>query len=112
MRISLPNYWYMKFPIHLVQLGERHMRWLERDLGLERCAWRTLAHEPGPWQDRLRMEGRCIASVLWERFLKHRAWTRWLAHLPGFRGVSAYTEPAFWPILRDHFWCVLRPRIS
>jgi len=109
VRISLPNYWYMKFPIHLVHLGERHVRWLEQDLGLERCAWRTLAHAPGRWQERLRTEGRCIAAVLWERFLKQHAWSRWLANFPGFRGVSAYTEPAFWPILRDHFWCVLRP---
>lgn len=109
VRISLPFHWYMKFPIHLVQLGNRHMRWLERDLGLERCAWRTAAHAPGTWHERIRTDGRCVASALWQRFLKHHAATRWLRHCPGFRGVSKYTEPAFWPTLRDHFWCVLRP---
>lgn len=109
VRISLPNYWYMKFPIHLVQLGDRHVRWLERDLRMERCAWRMVAHAPGPRRVRLWTEGLCLASMLWERFFKQHPWTRWVAILPGFRGVSRYTEPAFWPILRDHFWCVLRP---
>src|ERR1035437_494542 len=33
VRVSLPYYWYLKFPIHLVQLGDHHVRWLERDLG-------------------------------------------------------------------------------
>jgi SAM-dependent methyltransferase len=106
-RLSLPFYWYMKYPIHLVYLGSRSMGWIERELGLKRVVWRRLAHERGPFKARLRERAVCVAIALWQRInrtpLRGPVGACW-----PFSRVRHFREPPFLGLLRDHFWAVLR----
>jgi hypothetical protein len=106
-RISLPFYWYMAMPIHLVYLSNPYVRWVEKTLGLRRLEWRSLAHQERGLLRRWRHNLGCGATALWQRALRKSRLTRWIGNIPPFRTVRNYSAPPFLMSLKDHFWTVL-----
>ncbi len=108
VRRALPHYWYMSFPIHLVYLGERYLRWLEGRLGLVRRDWRVLAHESAGRRQRLRELGKALGMAVWHGWLARSFLGGVAGRVWPFRRLRQLPEPPRLMSLPDHFWAVLQ----
>lgn len=108
-RWSLPRYWYMSFPIHLVHLGSRYFRWFGGSDGWRvvcRMTFRHQDHGLRQWIRELQIGLRVLLLKQLERTGAGQA----LAKTRLFRGIAAMRSPPLLFCLRDHIAVVLAPR--
>ncbi|WP_175414899.1 class I SAM-dependent methyltransferase [Nibricoccus aquaticus] len=110
-RRSLPFYWYMSFPIHLVYLGSRYMRWLART---ERWTiareLRYTTHFRGR-KNHAKDLAQGVALMMWKRWLGKSFLAGALRKMPGIARLDAMKSPPLLFSVHDHFGVALvKPR--
>jgi len=107
-RFSLPYYWYMSFPIHLVYLGSRYFRWLSRVRGWQVVGSFQYAHQQGTFYETIREYETGLRMMVWGRFLRGRKLESMAKRLPLLRGIAAMRSPQCLFGIADHHGVVLR----
>lgn len=105
-RASLPYYWYMSFPIHLVYLGDRHFAWIQRQQQWSALDKIHFAHEVQGAGRSFRQGFTGIRSALWHKWLHRRA--PFLKKTIFFRRIAQQVAPPLLFSLQDHVGLVLR----
>lgn len=112
-RLSLPFYWYLGLPYHLVYLNRRYVMWLASELGLDLVAWRTLAHEKAPWSRRIRQSMGCGLYASWHHWIERSPMAGIARRIPPYSSVAPHASaPPLFMRLKDHFWAVLRKPLT
>jgi SAM-dependent methyltransferase len=106
-RLSLPFYWYMGYPIHLVYLGRRFLRWAAAKQSYKTVYRSRISHDPTSLRRSWRARLRAIAVII-ARFCKNGSLTRWINSLRPFAKLAKATEPPRFPELPDHMLVLLR----
>jgi SAM-dependent methyltransferase len=106
-RLSLPFYWYMGFPIHLVYLGQRFIQCAAAKQSYKIIYRSRIPHDPASprrtWRARLR-----AVAVITARRCKNGSLTRWINLLQPFARLAKAKEPPRFPELPDHMLVLLR----
>lgn len=106
-RLSLPFYWYMGFPIHLVYLGRRFLRWAAAKQSYKIVYRSRIPHGPASLRRSWRARMRAVA-VIAARRCKNGSLTRWITSLQPFARLAKATEPPRFFELPDHMLVLLR----
>jgi SAM-dependent methyltransferase len=110
-RLSLPFYWYMSFPIHLVYLGTRYMDWFARS-----DCWTVAQEMRYPMHFRGRknhakdlLHG--VVLMIWKRWLGKSFLAGAFKCVPALKRLDAMKSPPLLFSVHDHFGVVLiKPR--
>lgn len=113
-RWSLPYYWYMSFPIHLVFLSGRYFNWFAQNENWIVARRLFFSHrECGLWK-RFREYEIALRTLTWRHWLKGN----WAGAMLGktwlFRNIARQTSPELLFCVRDHIGVamILRSRVS
>ena len=106
-RLSLPFYWYMGYPIHLVYLGRRFLRWAAAKQ-LYKIVYRSrIPHDPASLRRSWRARLRAVALITARR-CKNGSLTGWINSFQPFARLAKATEPPTLPELPDHMLVLLK----
>ncbi len=108
VRRALPHYWYMAYPIHLVYLSDRYMKWLESKGGFVRLDWRLLSHKKAGYKERIKEFSKAYFFAFWHGWLKESRFERLVGSVWPFNNIRRYSEPPLLMTMLDHFWTVLK----
>lgn len=106
-RLSLPYYWYMSFPIHLVYLSVRYFKWFSEKEGWELMAQLQFSHQDHGFWQRFREYETALRIIIWRTGIAGRPWLSWLSKSRVFRGIATMKEPPLMFCIRDHVGVVL-----
>jgi SAM-dependent methyltransferase len=111
-RRSLPFYWYMSFPIHLVYLSEGHFRWVARNDGWRIARSFRYSHKNYGWRRRLRETIYGWRVSVWKNWLSksNSLPARSLSRLALFRRVARLKTPPNLFCVNDHVGVALVKR--
>jgi SAM-dependent methyltransferase len=106
-RRSLPFYWYMSFPIHLVYLGLPYIRWLAAKDGWALARQlRYPMHYRGR-RNHLKDGSIGVALVVWRRWLARTFLADVLKRTSFFKRLAEMQSPPLLFSLHDHFGVAL-----
>lgn len=109
-RLSLPFYWYMGYPIHLVYLGRRFLRWAAARQSYKIVYRSRIPHDPASLRRSCRARLKAVAVITARRW-KNGSLIRSIDSLQPLARLVTATEPPRLPELPDHMLVLLR-RIS
>jgi len=104
---SLPFYWYMSFPIHLVFLSDRYFKWFTRNDGWSIARRLYFSHQDhGLWR-RFRHYELAFRFLIWRQLLNGNWAGSLLKKTRLFRNISDQRSPLLLFCLRDHIGVAL-----
>ncbi|MGC4074377.1 MAG: class I SAM-dependent methyltransferase [Nibricoccus sp.] len=106
-RKSLPFYWYMSFPIHLVYLGERYLRWVAKTDGWAFARYFRFAHKNHGLRKRVSDLAKGSVILLWRRWLMKTPVASLLRRLPPFKRADEMRVPPLLFCAPDHIGVAL-----
>ena len=109
-RMSLPFYWYMSFPIHLVQLGERYLRWVAGRDGWEFARMVRFAHKDHGLRKRASDLAKGAVVGVWRRWLGRTVVAPVLRTVQPFKRADEMRVPPLLFCVADHIGVALVKR--
>lgn len=99
-RQRLAEFWYFRIPGHLIMLGERHLAWLSRQLGLA-IEVHHCSHYRIGWRDRVRQRVQELAYDAFQTAPSGPA-ARVLRFVPRLSNAATWTAAPALTYRRDH----------
>lgn len=107
---SLPFYWYMSFPIHLVFLGKRYFKWFIENDGWSIARRLYFSHQDhGLWR-RFRHYELALRFLIWRRLLNGNWAGALLKRTRLFRNIADQKSPLLLFCVSDHIGVALVAR--
>jgi len=105
-RMSQPFYWYMSFPIHLVYLSRRFIRWAAANASYQVIAYERVAHDPESFRRRLKKTAKALVVAIAKK--ARGGHCKWICSIRPFSTFSESIEPPRFPELPDHMIAALK----